>query len=99
MEHTGGFLRCEKSSFRVFLQVQKMETQLEALSRLVPRLGPAAGPRLQAGWEGDNILEVSLRKACHWPEIWLWLKGTVARDFLVSVFFMDILYMGPRFRG
>jgi hypothetical protein len=27
------------------------------------------------------------------------LKGTVARDFLVSVFFMDLLYMGPRFRG
>jgi hypothetical protein len=27
------------------------------------------------------------------------LKGTVARDFLVSVFFMDLLYIGPRFRG
>jgi hypothetical protein len=26
-------------------------------------------------------------------------KGTVARDFLVSVFFMDLLYLGPRFRG
>ncbi len=27
------------------------------------------------------------------------LKGTVARDFSVSVFFMDLLYMGPRFRA
>ncbi len=27
------------------------------------------------------------------------IKGTVARDFSVSVFFMDLLYMGPRFRG
>ncbi len=26
------------------------------------------------------------------------LKGTVARDFLVSIFFVDPLYMGPRFR-
>jgi hypothetical protein len=26
-------------------------------------------------------------------------KGTVARDFLVSLFFMDLLYMGPGFRG
>ncbi len=26
-------------------------------------------------------------------------KGTVARDFWVSLFFMDLLYMGPRFRG
>jgi hypothetical protein len=34
----------------------------------------------------------SFCRRCH-------LKGTVARDFLVSVFFMDILYMGPRFRG
>jgi hypothetical protein len=27
------------------------------------------------------------------------LKGTVARDFLASVFFMDLLYMGLRLRG
>jgi hypothetical protein len=27
------------------------------------------------------------------------LKGTVARDFLASVFFMDLLYIGPRFWG
>ncbi len=27
------------------------------------------------------------------------LKGTVARDILASVFFMDPLYMGFRFRG
>ncbi len=27
------------------------------------------------------------------------LKRTVARDFLVSVFLMDLLYMGLRFRG
>jgi hypothetical protein len=27
------------------------------------------------------------------------VKGTVARDFLVSVFFIDLLYIGPRFRG
>ena len=27
------------------------------------------------------------------------IKGTVARDILPSVFFMDLLYMGPRFRG
>ncbi len=27
------------------------------------------------------------------------LKGTVAQDFLASVFFMDLLYMGLRFRG
>jgi hypothetical protein len=27
------------------------------------------------------------------------LKGTEARDFLASVFFMDLPYMGPRFRG
>jgi hypothetical protein len=26
-------------------------------------------------------------------------KGTVAQDFLASVFFMDLLYMGPRFWG
>jgi hypothetical protein len=26
-------------------------------------------------------------------------KGTVARDFLVSFFFMDLLYISPRFRG
>jgi hypothetical protein len=26
-------------------------------------------------------------------------KGTVARDFLASVFFMDLLYMGLIFRG
>jgi hypothetical protein len=27
------------------------------------------------------------------------IKGTVAPDFLVSLFFMDLLYMGPGFRG
>ncbi len=27
------------------------------------------------------------------------VKGTVVRDFSASVFFMDLLYMGPRFRG
>ncbi len=27
------------------------------------------------------------------------LKGTVAQDFLASVFFMDLLYMGLKFRG
>jgi hypothetical protein len=27
------------------------------------------------------------------------LKGTVARDFLASVFFMDLLHMRLRFRG
>jgi hypothetical protein len=26
-------------------------------------------------------------------------NGTVARDFLASVFFMDLLYMGPRFEA
>ncbi len=26
-------------------------------------------------------------------------KGTVARDFLASIFFMDLLYMGLIFRG
>jgi hypothetical protein len=31
------------------------------------------------------------------PEIFL--KGTVARDFLVSVFLMDVLYMGLRLRS
>jgi hypothetical protein len=31
--------------------------------------------------------------------VWYLFKGTVARDFLVSLFFMDLLYMGPGFQG
>ncbi len=27
------------------------------------------------------------------------IKGTVARDFLATVFFMDLLHMGLTFRG
>jgi hypothetical protein len=30
---------------------------------------------------------------------YVYLKGTVARDFLPSVFFMDLLYIGLGYRG
>jgi hypothetical protein len=49
MEHTDDFYDVKTLHLEYFYKCRRMETQLEALSRLVPRLGPAAGPRLQAG--------------------------------------------------
>jgi hypothetical protein len=49
-----------------------------------------------------HLLRIDIKKIVIFSVFWAalpGLKGTVARDFLASVFFMDLLYMGLRFRG
>ncbi len=92
-------------------KVSPWSSVLSTLSPTHSQLTPHALPNTKQGWSkyeyekvprflGQFLHQSSsvLTKILPLP-VFGHFKGTVARDFLASIFFMDLLYMGPRFWG